>query len=174
MTATRDIQLPAESILALRRSLIRQLGRDPAIRALQEAGNAAGDALFGRIGQDTDTVDALPQDTFWDRLSALFRELGWGTVEHESPHPGVGALLARDWFEVEESARQPLCPFTTGVLANILGRAADGDVAVLQVACDNGGARCVRFLFGAPAVLDRLYSGLREGQDVGAGLAALR
>lgn len=173
MTARRDIQLPAESILAFRRSLIRQLGRDPAIRALQEAGHAAGDALFDRIGQDTDTVDTIPRDTFWVRLAAVFRELGWGTVEHESPHPGVGALRARDWFEVEESATQPLCPFTTGVLANILGRVADADVAVLQVACDNGGPRCARFLFGAPTVVDRLYSGLREGQDVGAGLATL-
>lgn len=173
MTATRDIQLPAESILALRRSLIRQLGHEPAIRALQEAGHAAGDVLFDRMGQDAEAVEALPRDTFWGRLAAVFRELGWGTVEHESPHPGVGALRARDWFEVEESARQPLCPFTTGVLANILGRAADGDVAVLQVPCVNGAPRCVRFLFGAPAVLDRLYSGLREGQDVGAGLAAL-
>lgn len=173
MTATRDIQLPAASILALRRSLIRQLGNEPAIRAMQEAGHAAGDALFDRIGQGGENVESTPQDTFWGRLGALFRELGWGSVEHQSPHPGVGALVARDWFEVDDDARQPACPFTTGALANILGRAADGDVAVLQVGCETGGPRCVRFLFGAPAVLDRLYAGLREGQDVGRGLAAL-
>lgn len=172
MTATREIKLPVQSILALRRALIRQVGPEAAIRALQEAGHAAGDALFDRLGPDTDSIGETPLNTFWERLDALFRELGWGTTDHQTPHPGVGALVARDWFEVEDSGR-PSCPFTTGMLANVLGRAAGGEVAVLQVACDNGGTRCVRFLFGAPQVLDRLYSGLREGQDVESGLAAL-
>lgn len=173
MAATRDIQLPAESILALRRSLVRQVGRETADRALQEAGHSAGDTLFERLGQDAEQIGSTPMATFWDRLAALFRELGWGGVEHQAPHPGVGALEARDWFEVDDSARRPSCPFTTGLLANILGRAAGGEVAVLQVECQGRGPRCVRFLFGAPAVLDRLYSGLREGRDVETGLAAL-
>lgn len=173
MPATRDIQLPAQSILALRRALVRHVGADTAVRALQEAGNAAGDTLFERLHHDDDDIGDTPLQTFWDRLAAVFRELGWGAVEHQSPHPGVGALVAHDWFEAEESARTPSCPFTTGVLANILGRVAGGEVAVLQVACDGGGARCVRFLFGAPQVLDQLYTGLREGNDVEAGLAAL-
>ncbi len=173
MPATRDIQIPAESLLALRRALVRQVGREAADRALQEAGHSAGDALFARLGNDPDTVGDTPLQTFWERLAGLFRELGWGSVEHQTPHPGVGALEARDWFEVDESASRPACPFTTGLMANLLGRAAGGEVAVLQVDCDSSSARCVRFLFGAPAVLDRLYSGLRKGQDVDAGLAAL-
>ncbi len=173
MPATRDIQLPAESILALRRALVRQVGREAADRALQEAGHSAGDALFDRLGQDPDQIGDTPVGTFWDRLAGVFRELGWGSVEHQTPHPGVGALQARDWFEVDQSARRPACPFTTGLLANLLGHAAGGEVAVLQVECDGASPRCVRFLFGAPAVLDRLYSGLREGRDVEAGLAAL-
>jgi predicted hydrocarbon binding protein len=173
MPATRDIQIPAESILALRRALVRQVGREAADRALQEAGHSAGDALFARLGGDAGQVGDTPLQTFWDRLAGLFRELGWGSVEHQTPHPGVGALEARDWFEVDESASRPTSPFTTGLLANLLGRAAGGEVAVLQVACEGSGARCARFLFGAPPVLDRLYSGLREGQDVDAGLAAL-
>lgn len=173
MPGTRDIKIPAESILALRRALVRQVGREAADRALQEAGHSAGDALFARLGNDADQVGNTPLQTFWDRLAALFRELGLGTVEHRTPHPGVGALEARDWFEVDESAPRPACPFTTGLLANLLGRAAGGEVAVLQVACEGSSPRCARFLFGAPAVLDRLYSGLREGQDVDAGLAAL-
>lgn len=173
MAATRDIQLPAQSILAIRRALARQTDAATAIGALQEAGNSAGDALFDRLDHGADELGDTPLETFWNRLAAVFRELGWGTVEHQSPHPGVGALVARDWFEIEEGARNPSCPFTTGVLANILGRAAGGEVAVLQVACEDHAPRCVRFLFGAPEVLDRLYSGLREGRDVEAGLAAL-
>lgn len=173
MASTREIKLPAASLHALRRSLVQQLGNEAAIGALQEAGHAAGDLLAQRLADQQDAVGDTPRDAFWGRLAALFRELGWGTVDHESPHPGVGALVAHDWFEADESARRAACPFSTGVLANILGRAAGGEVAVLQVPCDNGGPRCVRFLFGAPEVLDRLYSGLREGRDIGAGLAAL-
>jgi predicted hydrocarbon binding protein len=172
MAATRNIQLPAPSILALRRALIRHVGAETAHAALQEAGNAAGDALFERLGQD-DEIGSTPVATFWERLAGVFRELGWGSVEHRSPHPGVGAIVARDWFEVEESGRSSACPFTTGVLANVLGRVAGSEVAVLPVPCDEGGSGCVRFLFGAPEVLDRLYNGLREGRDVEAGLAAL-
>lgn len=173
MAATRDIQLPAESILALRRALVRQVGREAADRALQEAGHSAGDALFGRLGQDPEDIGATPIETFWDQLSTLFRELGWGNVEHRTPHPGVGELQARDWFEVGDATGRPTCPFTTGLLANVLGRAAGSEVAVLQVDCDGDAPRCVRFLFGAPAVLDRLYADLREGRGVEAGLAAL-
>lgn len=172
MPSTRDIRLPADSIIALRRALVRQLGAEAANRGLQDAGHAAGDTLFERLGGN-DAIGDTPRDTFWDHLAALFRELGWGSVEHSSPHPGVGALTARDWFEVDERSRRPACPFTTGALANILGRAGGGDVAVLSVPCEDGGAGCVRFLFGAPAVLDRLYAGLRDGAEVDATLGSL-
>lgn len=171
MATKPDIRLPADSILALRRSLIRQLGADAAIRALQEAGHAAGDALFDRL-EDDGPVGETPRDAFWDRVRSLFNQLGWGAVSHETPHPGVGALVAHDWFEVEPDAPRPSCPFSTGVLANLLGQAAGDDVAVLQVPCEDD-ERCVRFLYGAPATLDRLYAGLREGADVDASLAAL-
>lgn len=170
MASTRDIRFPVDSLLALRRALIRQLGAEAATRALQETGHAAGDVLFERLGDD---IAKVPQETFWKRLGGLFRELGWGEAQHESPHAGVGALVARDWFEVEKDATRPSCPFTTGVLANILGRAAGSDVAVLQVPCDDGTGRCARFLFGAPHVLDRLYEGMRQGADVEASLSGL-
>ena len=173
MASTRDILLPADSIIALRRSLVRAVGAEAASRALQEAGHAAGDALFDRLGTQSDgDIADTPTATFWDRLAALARELGWGLLEHEAPHPGVGALTARDWFEVDDTAAHPTAAFTTGVIANLLGRAADGDVAVLQVGGPDG-PRCVRFLFGAPDVLERLYSDMRQGSDLDASLAAL-
>ena len=172
MAPTREIRFPVDSLLALRRALIRQLGAEAAARALQEVGHAAGDALFRRLGEG-DELAHTPSETFWQRLAAVFRELGWGTLEHRSPHPGVGALVARDWFEVEEDTDHPDTPFTTGVLANLLGRTAGQDVAVLQVPCEDREPGCVRFLFGAPSTLDRLYDGLREGRDVQAGLGAL-
>ncbi|MEJ2503840.1 MAG: hypothetical protein P8177_11110 [Gemmatimonadota bacterium] len=173
MASTRDIRLPADSLLALRRTLVREVGAPAANRALQEAGHAAGDALFDRMGLQSDgDIADTPSATFWDRLAALARELGWGVLDHETPHPGVGALTARDWFEVDDQATHPTAAFTTGILANLLGRAADGDVAVLQVSGPDG-PRCVRFLFGAPGVLDRVYADIRDGADLETSLAGL-
>lgn len=173
MAPTRDIRLPADAILTLRRALMRELGAQAAGRALQEAGNAAGDTLHDRLARGDD-LGATPSASFWDRLAALFREYGWGTIEHRALHDGVGALDARDWFEVDPNGRTPSCPFTTGVLANILGRVAGGEVAVLQVPLPDGGSAGCRFLFGGPDALQRLYGEMRGGQDLDAALASLR
>jgi hypothetical protein len=54
---------------------------------------------------------------------------------------------------------QPSCHFTTGVLANILGRAADGEVAVLEVECRSRGDQRCRFLFGGADAVYSVYVG---------------
>jgi predicted hydrocarbon binding protein len=174
MASNRDIRIPADSILALRRSLTRQLGAQPAAQALQEAGHAAGDVFYERLARaGGDDVGAMSRAGFWGRLGGLFREAGWGTLEHHELHPGVGAVVCHDWFEVDPEARRPSCFFTTGVLANILGRVAGGDVAVLQVPCDDDQPGCCRFLFGGGPVLQEVYTALREGRDLEASLGAL-
>lgn len=174
MAKSNDIRIPAESVQALRTALFRELGPEPAGHALQEAGYAAGDALFKRLvpGDDAD-LGALPSASFWDRLAGLFRELGWGRIRQEDMHPGVGAIVASDWFEVDPDAPRSSCPFTTGVMANLLGRVAGEDVAVMQVPCVGEDDRCARFVYGSADALDRLYSGLREGRNLEAALAAL-
>jgi hypothetical protein len=171
---SNQIRIPAESIRAMRRSLSRELGPETAGRALQEAGYAAGDALFERLtGGGESDLRSTPSATFWDRLTGLFDDLGWGSMRHEEVHPGVGALVATRWFEADAEAAGASCPFTTGVLANLLGRVAGEEVAVMQVPCREDAGPCARFLFGAPSALDGLYSGLREGRDLDAALAAL-
>jgi predicted hydrocarbon binding protein len=176
MATSTDIRIPADSMHALRRSLTSELGGEAAGRALQGAGYAAGDALSDRLTRTLgeDGMEATSSTAFWDRLASLFRELGWGMVRHEEVHPGVGALVATDWFEVSDGPGGARCPFTTGVLANLLGRVAGGDVAVLQIRCDDGAPDCVRFLFGSATALDGLYAGLREGHDLETALGALR
>lgn len=171
MASNREIRIHADSILALHATLKREVGTGAATRALQEAGHAAGDALFDRLERES-PLDQTPQATFWSRLSSMFREMGWGTVEHAEVHPGVGALVARDWFEVASTSK-PTCPFSTGVLANILGRVAGQDVAVMVVPCAPEGGGCCRFLFGAGPVLQQVYTGIREGGELEAALGAL-
>jgi predicted hydrocarbon binding protein len=174
MATNRDIRIPADSVHDLRRTLVREVGADAAARALQEAGHAAGDALFERLTRNggADPGDT-PSASFWDRLAGLFRELNWGTLSHEEMHPGVGALVARGWFEVDPTLPRPRCPFTTGMLANILGRIAGQDVAVFQVDCDGDETGCARFLFGSGQVLNEIYSGLLEGRDLETALSTL-
>ena len=171
MASNREIRIPAASVLVLRSTLRSEVGAHAATVALQKAGHAAGDALFTRL--EGDAPEQTPQSTFWSRLSGLFKEMGWGTVRHEDVHPGVGALVASDWFEVDPAAATPTCPFSTGVLSNILGRVAGQDVAVMVVPCEDGEDGCCRFLFGAGPVLQQVYAGLREGTELDATLAAL-
>jgi predicted hydrocarbon binding protein len=175
MGTNRDIRIPADSLHAMRRSLYQELGAEAAGRALQEAGYAAGDMVFDRLARASSEADlaGTPSTSFWDRLSSLCRELGWGAVRHEELHPGVGALVATEWFEVEAGRARALCPFTTGVFANVLGRVAGQDVAVLQVDCVGEHAGCARFLFGSEQALQGVYAGLREGRDVEAALSTL-
>lgn len=172
MASNREIRFPAASVLALRTTLRQEVGTQAATLALQKAGHAAGDAIVQRLERDEGLGDT-PRGTFWTRLSSLFREMGWGAVEHEDVHAGVGALVATDWFEVDPAAATPTCPFSTGVLANVLGRVAGRDVAVMVVPCDDGDAGCCRFLFGAGPVLQQVYTALREGTELDASLGAL-
>ncbi|MDX1579747.1 MAG: hypothetical protein R3266_14780 [Gemmatimonadota bacterium] len=172
MATNREIRIPAASVLALRTTLRDEVGPEAATLALQKAGHAAGDTIFRRLDRD-ESLAETPHATFWSRLSGLFREMGWGTVEHEDLHAGVGALTARDWFEIDPSMSTPACPFSTGVLSNVLGQLAGRDVAVMVVPCEDDGDRCCRFLFGAGAVLEQVYGELSEGGELATALDAL-
>jgi hypothetical protein len=175
MATQKDVRIPTLALHALRRSLARESGPEAATRALQDAGHAAGDILVDRLGRNSADQDlgSTPTASFWERLATLFRELGWGSMHHEEVHPGIGALVASDWFEVDPSRDRTTCPFTTGVLANILGRTAGRDVAVMQVDGPGPQSGSVRFLFGSADVLTEVYGGLRDGRDLESALATL-
>jgi predicted hydrocarbon binding protein len=162
------------SLSALRQALTAEVGPDTAARALRAAGHAAGDAWYPRIHGNQDDRE-VPENTFWRRLSQLFSSHGWGSLTHEAVHPGVGALDAGDWVEAEPEAGEsrPSCFFTTGLLANLLGNAAGGDVAVMEVECrSQGDARC-RFLFGSADALNALYQRVATGDAVDTALSEL-
>jgi hypothetical protein len=111
MGTNRDIRIPATPSTPCAAPSIRSWAQSRRA-ALQEAGYAAGDALFDRLTRAASESDiaGTPSASFWDRLSSMCRELGWGTVRHEELHPGVGALVATDWFEVEPDRARALAP----------------------------------------------------------------
>ena len=172
-----EVSLPAEAFARLRDSLIHEVGDGRGIQALHSAGFATGDAVYdllaGAAGGTT-TPESLESGAFWELLERHFRERGWGTLEHESPHPGVSILASEDW--VEASSReddQPTCAFTAGLLAAALTRLAHAPVAVLETACRARGDHRCEFAFGSRWTIQTLYEALLEGASMEHALSRL-
>jgi len=176
-STTAELALPVSSLLALREALEGEVGSDAAARALRHAGHAAGDALYPLLAAgDAETDPAeLPEAEFWRRVADLFAARGWGRLHFEAIHPGIGALESGDWVEADADAGRlrPSCHFTTGLLANLLGRAAEGPVGVLEVECRSRGDLRCRFAFGGQDALEAVYGALAQGHDLDQALAAL-
>jgi predicted hydrocarbon binding protein len=178
-----ELALPVGSLAAMRRALTNEVGADAAAQALRAAGHAAGDALFTALTQpfgsdgasgEAGAISEWSATTFWRRLSQLFSTRGWGTLAHQTLHEGVGALESTNWVEAEpNTSARPSCFFSTGLLANLLGQAANAELAVLEVECRSRGDQHCCFLFGSPETLDALYHRLRNGEAVNSSIQAL-
>jgi uncharacterized protein len=169
-----ELAMPIAALTALRHALAASMGSAAAAEALRSAGHAAGDAFYSTLTSG-DAVDTLPARQFWQRFALLFSSRGWGQFRHEEAHPGVGSLAARDWVEAsaDPTSEQPSCHFTTGVLANLLGRVAGGDVAVLEVECRSRGDDRCRFIFGGSDAVFAVYRQLAEGEAPDTALARI-
>lgn len=177
--AESSLRLPPRFLRALHQALAQ--GHDPteAATLLREIGYELGDSLYDALEDvlaqaPEESLRALPPSRFWSGISSVFENLGWGRLRWTQLHPAIAALDSADWIEAEGGREtHPACHLTTGVLAKLLARAADAEVAVLEAECrSRGEARC-RFLFGSPAALDTLYQGMREGLPYTAALARL-
>jgi bacteriochlorophyll 4-vinyl reductase len=171
MQRTQEIAMPAAAFSALRAALIASAGEEAAADALRTAGHAAGDAFYQVLAARQDPA-TLTTDRFWRSLNQLFSSRGWGQFSYTEAHPGVGELSAAEWADAEADGRsaQPACHFTTGLLANLLGRVAGGDVAVLEVACRSRGDQHCRFLFGGADAVYAVYERLADGENADAAL----
>ena len=140
-----------------------------------------GDAFFQILSSDGSSAagrDALAQldaTAFWRRFAQLFSSRGWGTLSHGDVHPGIAVLAAADWAEADAAATdsRPTCYFTTGLLANVLGKVAGSDVAVMEVECRSRGDAQCRFLFGSPEALRSVYDLLLSGNTAENAVAQL-
>src|SRR5213078_4825746 len=80
----------------------------------------------------------------------------WLPREGGVPHPGD--LDAG-------SAQTPMCFFSSGMLADFLGRLSGEPVAVMEVECrSRNDGRC-RFLSASPDTLNAVYAQMTEGRD---------
>lgn len=173
---TTEVTLPATALAALRRALRREAGPSAAVEVMQRAGYESGRALHARL------LEALPEppndlapDVFWSRFRGFWLRRGWGRLEHRDTHPAVGLLVSKDWPEADTSdgGGQPVCAFTSGMFAGLLGAVADGPLAVLEIRCRARGDTECAFAFGADRTVHAIYGDLLEGRSFDEALSAL-
>lgn len=187
----RELVLPSSALSALRTSLLQAAGPSGAYRVLQDAGHESGLALFrllaDRAGERA-PADLAP-GAFWDTVRGVLRRRGWGTFHHRRVHSGLGLLSSSDCAEADPGGPRgdpeardadPAapgadlggaradggCALTAGALMGLLGRAADGPIAVLEVGCRSRGDAECRFAFGSEAAVHELYRLLLDGKEL--------
>ncbi len=154
----------------LRRSLVRDAA-DHAVGILQEAGFASGEGIYQAFCQwaAAETGVLEPQELDATRLprllSAFFQAIGWGSLTVGPLGTAALAMDSADWVEAQPgSAETPMCFFTSGMLADFLGRLSGEPVAVLEVECrSKDDARC-RFLSASPDTLNAVYDQVSQGR----------
>jgi predicted hydrocarbon binding protein len=167
------LRLPATTLLALHRVAAHDRSASQAALLVRQAGADTGEAFYDAFAawlaerSETRSPQELPAERFWPLLGEFFAALGWGHLDFERTHPGVASLASSEWAEaeVEPDSMQPVCHFTTGLLADLLSRVAGRETAVMEVECrSRHDARC-RFLLGSPHTLGAVYERVREGRS---------
>lgn len=166
-----DIPLHASTLVAVSPRALHALRDRAGAEALQEAGYAAGEATFQAFAAWLPQVAGVdhPSDLAAPRLaevlSQFFSALGWGTMQVTALGQAAVAVDAERWAEAAPDAHleAPSCFFTSGMLADFMGRIANASLAVMEVECrSRGDARC-RWLLGAPETLSSLYEHMTQG-----------
>jgi hypothetical protein len=128
---------------------------------LRSAGHGTGLALAERIRECTH--DSSPS---WDAIGDAWESLGLGRFSRSTPGPGLMEIA------VEEPGLPLGAPeFVHGLLAGLIGSFASESVGVAIMSAantidDTGAGISVRFLVGAPELIERLRPGLDSGRSL--------
>lgn len=141
--------------------------------ALRAAGRVAGRDLFDLIGTDP---ASLPPAEFWMRVDEKLRELNLGSLRFEPMDPGLATI---SWYGFPEggapdgSGRKTRgCELATGLLAGLLGRAADRPVGVLEIGCGASSPHACWFLVGSESRVADVRARIAEGGSVAEAVGA--
>jgi predicted hydrocarbon binding protein len=173
--APRRLALPPLVLTHLRRALREEVGPLTTTHVLHDAGFSAGEEIYETFAAATDMSDDVATAEFWSALSRHLAASGWGTFEVERVHSGLGMIRAHDWAESSPggSESQPGCHFSSGMFAALLGRAAGGPIAVLEVQCRSKGDPHCAFLYGSEAAVHEMYGLLLDGAPLDEALVEL-
>lgn len=158
------------ALRALHRSLLTHIP-DQAFTVLQEAGFAAGADAYEAFcawlaAAGMGAPDQLDAAHLSDTLSEFFRAAGWGSLTLIPLGGGALAIDSPDWAEAEAgSGGEPMCAFSSGLLADFLGRLSGEPVAVMEVECRGRHDTRCRFLSATPETLQRVYERMTQGRS---------
>src|ERR1051325_10619270 len=109
------------------------------------------------------------------RFAPGFPARGGGAVTVAPMGNAALVVDSVDWAEADPgSAQTPMCFFSSGMLADFLGRLSGEPVAVMEVECrSRNDGRC-RFLSASPDTLNAVYAQMTEGRDYAEVLGAGR
>ena len=163
------VAVARESLLALRQSLVRDLGPEAAAY-LQEAGYAGGESLFAAFGRWMNArglglPEELPRSEFARRATEFFKASGWGAIELGTLGEAIATIDSLNWAEADPASglEYPGCHLTTGMFADFFGRLAGTPLAVMEVECRSMGTQRCRFLIGGAEVMQHVYDQMAEG-----------
>lgn len=172
-SAATGLTIGTGGLAQLHRSLL-QYAPDSAIAILQESGYAAGEgvynALCGWLGTHagSENPSELDATLFAGALSDFFQSAGWGRLTIAPVGGAALALDSADWIEAEPgTAQMPMCFFSSGMLADVMGRVSGEQVAVMEVECRSKGDSICRFLSASPATLQEVYEKMAAGMSYG-------
>ena len=177
-TATEGLTIGRAALRQLHASLLRDAS-EHAVNILQDAGFAAGAGVYQAFCAwlpDHAGV-ARPEDLDASQLDGVLTEFfqasGWGAVTVGPVGRAALALDSTDWAEAEPgTAQSAMCFFSSGMLADFLGRLSGEPVAVMEVECrSKSDARC-RFLSASPDTLNAVYERMSGGMGYEEALGA--
>jgi predicted hydrocarbon binding protein len=169
----------ATEALTIGRAALRQLhdtlsrdAPDLTVPILQEVGFAAGGGVFQAFCTwlPAETGVARPDDLdagrLNDVLSAFFQATGWGSVSVAPLGNAALVVDSSDWAEAAPgSAQEPMCFFSSGMLADFFGRLSGEPVAVMEVECRSRNDERCRFLSASPDTLNTVFEQMTQGRD---------
>lgn len=177
-TATTGLTIGQGGLRQLHRSLL-QHSPDTAITILQEAGYASGEGVYQSFSawltarSGIDRPEDLDAAHFGAVLSEFFQAKGWGSLTVAPLGNAALALDSADWIEAEpDTAAMPMCFFSSGMLADFLGRVSGEPVAVMEVECRSKGEPQCRFLSASPPTLQHVYEQMMQGMTYAEALGA--
>ena len=167
--ATEALTIGRTALRQLHDSLLRD-APDATIPILQEVGFAAGAGVFQAfcvwLPAETGIArpDLLDAGRLNDVLSAFFQATGWGAVRVAPLGNAALAVDSSDWAEAAPgSAQEPMCFFSSGMLADFFGRLSGEPVAVMEVECRSKNDERCRFLSASPETLNAVFEQMTQG-----------
>lgn len=171
----REVTFPVAALAGLRRRLEEEMGPAAAERVLEAVGSDYGEMVGATLLEKPAAVEDASDGSFWTRLRSHLETRGWGTLDHERPHPALGLLSSHDWAESDGRGGHGFsCPFSTGLVAGLLSRVAGGPVTVLEAECRSRGDNRCAFVFGSERAVGRLSDALGRHGSLARALTSLR